>query len=61
MGGGKGTENITPGSEAGDFLVGLSSVDSVAECVSVCSRRKLWQQKWVVNLNPSAGSPSNTA
>lgn len=40
-----GMENITLGSEAGYFLVGLTSVDPVVERVSVCSHGKLWQQK----------------
>lgn len=56
-----GTESITLGSGAGDFPVGLSSVDPVAECVSVWGQRKFGNKKKVVNLNPSSGSPSNTA
>ena len=37
MGGGAGEQHskvVTVGSEAGDFLVGLSSGDPAAECVS---------------------------
>lgn len=55
-----GMESSMLGSGAGDFLVGLSSVDPVAERLSAAVG-SYGSKKGVADLNPSSGSPSNTA